>query len=78
MILSDGSTVFLNSESELTYPVKFCGNRREVELKGEALFEVAHKPEQPFVVTSGVLETKVLGTVFNVMAYQDESESKLP
>ena len=74
LILSDGSTVFLNSESELTYPVKFCGNRREVELKGEALFEVAHKPEQPFVVTSGVLETKVLGTVFNVMAYQDESE----
>ncbi len=43
-------------------------------MKGEALFEVAHKPEQPFVVTSGVLETKVLGTVFNVMAYQDESE----
>lgn len=74
LILSDGSKVFLNSESELTYPVQFCGDRREVELKGEALFEAAHEPGRPFVVKSGALETKVLGTVFNVMAYQDEPE----
>ena len=72
LILSDGSKVFLNSESELTYPVQFCGDKREVILKGEALFEVTHRPEQPFIVRSGALETKVLGTVFNIMAYTNE------
>lgn len=72
LILSDGSKVFLNSESELTYPVRFCGDKREVTLKGEALFEVTHEPEWPFIVKAGALETKVLGTVFNIMAYANE------
>lgn len=74
LILSDGSKVFLNSESELTYPMRFCGDVREVKLKGEAFFEVAHRLEQPFVVVAGEVETRVLGTVFNIMAYEDEPE----
>lgn len=74
LVLADGSKVFLNSESELTYPVRFAGGERRVLLKGEAFFEVSHCAEKPFVVESGELHTKVLGTVFNVKAYEDEPE----
>ncbi len=74
LVLSDGSTIFLNSESELTYPVIFAGETREIFLKGEAYFEVKHLPEKPFVVHTGKVKTKVLGTTFNIMAYHDEPE----
>lgn len=69
--LSDGSKVFMNSESELKYPVDFGNDDRIVELKGEAFFEVS-KTGKPFVVSVGGVSIKVLGTRFNVMAYSDE------
>ena len=74
LVLDDGSTVFLNSESELSYPVVFTGDSREVTLKGEAYFEVKPMTEKPFIVHAGTLATKVLGTTFNMMAYADEPE----
>ena len=70
--LSDGSKVWLNSQSKLTYPALFSDKERYVRLEGEAFFEVAHKEYLPFVVHSPLLAIKVLGTKFNVKAYSDE------
>jgi ferric-dicitrate binding protein FerR (iron transport regulator) len=72
VILADGSSVWLNSESELKYPVAFVGDKREVFVKGEAYFDVAHNKEKTFIVHAGDVQTKVLGTEFNVMAYNTE------
>lgn len=69
LILSDGTKVFLNSESELSYPVAFEGDKREVRLKGEAFFEVSPDVRKPFVVKVENMQVKVLGTSFNVNAY---------
>jgi len=76
VILPDGTKVWLNSASSLTYPVAFNGIQRKVELKGEAYFEVAKNKQLPFVVHTGKVDVKVLGTHFNVTAYQDEAEIK--
>lgn len=72
LVLSDGTIVYLNAESELTYPVKFCGKDRRVYLKGEAYFEVERDTCKPFIVTASSLEIQVLGTEFGVRAYHDE------
>lgn len=72
LILSDGSIVWLNSESELSYPDKFTGAEREVILKGEAFFEVAKDPGRPFVVKSGTISTTALGTTFNVSSFAED------
>ena len=64
--LPDGSTVDLNAESELIYPEKFSGNKRIVELKGEAFFTVAKNKNKPFIIKAIQTEIKVLGTSFNV------------
>lgn len=77
MTLSDGSHVWLNAGSSVTYPVVFTGNERKVTITGEAYFEVTHDPNKPFYVTKGELEIKVLGTHFNVNAYDDEAELKV-
>lgn len=71
--LSDGSMVWLNSGSKLVYPVVFNGNRREVYLEGEGIFEVAHDKDHPFIVVAEDHEIEVLGTVFNVTNYTDEN-----
>ncbi len=73
LILSDGSRVWLNAESVLRYPVKFCSGTREVYLEGEAYFEVASDKEHPFIVHMGQKSVNVLGTVFNVSAYPSDS-----
>lgn len=70
--LSDNSIVYLNSGSKLIYPVKFEPNKREVYLEGEAIFEVTHDAAHPFYVISRNLEVKVLGTIFNLSAYNDD------
>lgn len=70
--LPDGTHVWLNSATKLTYPVAFTGHERRVELSGEAYFEVAHNPAKPFKVISKDQEIEVLGTHFNVNAYADE------
>ena len=64
--LSDGTQVWLNSETELEYPTTFSGNTRTVRLKGEAYFKVAHNPENPFIVNVGEIGVKVYGTEFNI------------
>lgn len=69
LTLSDGSRIILNAGSTLTYPVKFVATRRDVYLEGEAYFRVAKNPAQPFVVHSGSLQTRVVGTSFNIYAY---------
>lgn len=76
VILPDGTKVWLNSASSLTYPVAFKGAERSVALKGEAYFEVAKNKHLPFVVHTNGVDVKVLGTHFNVTAYQDEEEIK--
>ena len=73
LILPDGSKVWLNSASTLRFPTAFVGSERVVELKGEAYFEVAKNSKMPFLVrTNNAMDIKVLGTQFNVMAYDDE------
>lgn len=71
--LSDNSTIWLNSGSKLVYPVRFANNKREVYLDGEAVFEVAPDKNHPFLVVTRDIEIKVLGTVFDLCAYTDDS-----
>lgn len=67
--LSDGTCVFMGPKSRLSYPEKFEGSMRKVRLEGEALFDVTKDPEHPFVISSGEISTRVLGTSFKVEAY---------
>lgn len=71
--LSDGSKVWINSGSELKFPVLFAGEKREVFVKGEVYFEIEHNEKQPFIVCAGEVEISVLGTKFNVAAYPEEN-----
>lgn len=77
MQFTDGSHVWLNAGSSVKYPVAFIGNERKVKITGEAYFEVAHDPSHPFVVSKGETSVTVLGTHFNVNAYDDEDELKV-
>lgn len=73
LILPDGTHIWLNSDSELSFPLQFDSTKREVSLSGEAYFDVTKDPQKPFTVKlSGGIEVKVLGTQFNVQAYPDE------
>lgn len=74
--LPDGTTGFLNSGSTLSYPVTF-DKARKVSLSGEAYFDVVHNAKIPFVVNSGNLNIKVLGTTFNIIAYPAESTEEV-
>ena len=69
--LSDGTRVWLNSESEITFPVSFVGGSREVVVKGEAYFEVKSDKVHPFIVHAKEVDIEVVGTKFNVAAYED-------
>lgn len=83
-VLSDGSKVWLNSQSSVRYPVTFTGDIRQVEITGEAYFEVAEKRQNregnmqkmPFLVKAHGIEIEVVGTQFNVNAYNDEEAVK--
>ncbi|HMJ48171.1 MAG TPA: FecR domain-containing protein [Ferruginibacter sp.] len=77
MQLSDGSHVWLNAGSSVTYPVAFIGKERNVSISGEAYFEVARNTAMPFKVTKGEMAVTVLGTHFNVNAYDDEANIKV-
>ncbi|HMF72741.1 MAG TPA: FecR domain-containing protein, partial [Flavitalea sp.] len=74
VVLPDGSSVWLNAASSLKFPTVFSGNERKVELTGEAYFEVAKNKVKPFIVASGNQTLEVLGTHFNVNAYQDDGK----
>jgi transmembrane sensor len=76
IVLADGTKVFLNAVSSIKYPTQFNGNQRMVELEGEAYFEVAKNKNKPFIVKSSNQAIEVLGTHFNVHAYNNESVVK--
>ena len=73
LILSDGTKVWLNAESSLKYPNKFTANNRLVKLTGEAYFSVAKDSNRPFVVNLQNMDIEVLGTEFNVSAYNNDN-----
>ncbi|MBQ7442044.1 MAG: FecR domain-containing protein [Prevotella sp.] len=74
IVLPDGSRVWLNARSSLIYPNKFlAGQPRRVKLNGEAYFEVAHDKSRPFIVETEKVQTRVLGTSFNVRSYNNEN-----
>ena len=75
--LADGTRVWLNAESRLRYPVAFTGKERKVEMEGEVYFEVAKNKEKPFIVTVNGVDIRVLGTSFNVSAYQEDMVTTL-
>lgn len=69
--LSDGTKVWLNAASSLTYPSHFTGSHRSVSLRGEAYFEVAKTEDKPFIIRTNEQSIEVLGTKFNVQAYEE-------
>lgn len=76
IVLPDGSKVWLNAASSLSFPTQFTGKVRQVSISGEAYFEVAKNAAAPFRIKTERAEIEVLGTHFNVMAYTDEQEMK--
>lgn len=77
MVLEDGTKVWLNAGSSLTYPVAFVGNERSVSITGEAYFEVAKNKQKPFRVNRDNMQIQVLGTHFNVNAFGDDPSMKV-
>lgn len=75
LTLSDGTVVQLNSGSKLTFPAIFSGSKREVFLKGEGYFEVAKDASKPFIVNTDFINVRVLGTHFNISAYENEKSA---
>jgi hypothetical protein len=71
LVLSDGTRVYLNAMSSFTYPVAFSGSTREVQLSGEAYFEVTKNAKIPFIVKTSATNIEVLGTSFNLNAYEN-------
>ena len=74
MVLADGTKIWINSDSKLSYPEKFTNNERKVFLEGEAYFEVAKFKKQKFIVSAGKLEIMVMGTTFNVKNYPEDKK----
>lgn len=76
IILPDGTHVWLNADSRLIYDENFQGKLREVELSGEAFFDVAHDANRPFIIHTNTIDLKVLGTAFNVRSYDHEKNTE--
>lgn len=74
--LPDGTKVWLNAASSIRFPISFTQNERAVTITGEAYFEVAHDRQAPFIVSAGDTRVQVLGTSFNIMAYDNEDLQK--
>lgn len=74
--LPDGTKVWLNAASSITYPTSFTGDKRTVSITGEAYFEVAKNPSKPFIVQVNQMYITVLGTHFNINAYSDEPDTR--
>lgn len=75
--LPDGTQVWLNSETKLTYSLPFCENSREIRLTGEAFFEVVKMDDCPFHVDLGEIGVKVLGTEFNISNYATDNSARI-
>jgi ferric-dicitrate binding protein FerR (iron transport regulator) len=74
--LPDGTLVWLNADSKIAYDDNFQGKYREVQLSGEAYFEVTKDKEHPFIIHTKTIDIKVLGTVFNVRSYDNEKTTE--
>lgn len=70
LVLADGTRLYLNAGSRVTYPNRFNGRQRKIFIDGEVFAEVAHDPKHPFIISAGDAEVEVLGTKFNMRAYQ--------
>lgn len=77
IVLPDGSKVFMNAATSMKFPAEFSRLERRVEIKGEAFFEIARDEKRPFIVERGDVAVKVLGTKFNLSAYEDETDLKV-
>jgi transmembrane sensor len=77
LVLADGTKVWLNAASSITFPTAFPGKERIVKITGEVYFEVAHHASQPFKVESPGQVTEDVGTHFNIMSYADETSAKV-
>lgn len=77
LILPDSTRVWLNAHSKLIYPVSFGKGNRQVELNGEAYFDIVHNEKQPFIVKTRQMDIQVLGTEFNVTSYSSDFEVSL-
>jgi len=75
--LPDGSSVILKKHARISYPATFAADRREVRLRGEAFFEVAKNPDQPFFVYAGSMVTRVKGTSFSIKANDEDEDVEL-
>ena len=73
--LAEGTRVWLNSGSRLVYPAAFAQNKREVYIEGEAVFDVVHMDDKPFIVSTKDFDVKDMGTVFNISTYSDDKYS---
>lgn len=76
LVLPDGTKVYLNAGSKLTYDKNFDKSNRTVNLSGEAFFDVVKNPEHPFIIHTHHMDIKVIGTAFNVKCYPEEKESE--
>jgi hypothetical protein len=76
LVLPDGTEVWLNAASSITYPTAFVGGDRKVQITGEVYFEVAHDASKPFHVTVNGMDVQVLGTHFNINSYGDGGDIK--
>lgn len=77
LILSDGTTLYINSGTKVIYPNRFAGNLREIYVNGEVFLDVAQDPDRPFIVMANAIGIKVLGTKFNVRAYEEDNETEV-
>lgn len=77
LTLSDGTTLHVNSGTKVVYPNRFTGNIREIYVNGEVFLDVTSDPGQPFIVKTNDVEVRVLGTKFNVLAYEEDHETQV-
>lgn len=77
LMLSDGTKMWVNSGSQVIFPVQFTGQRREIFLDGEIFLEVAHNKDIPFIVKTNELDIRVLGTQFNVSTLESKQSSEV-
>ena len=75
--LADNTEVMVNRGSDLEYPETFSQNKRKVNLQGEAFFNVAKNPDQPFMIQTGNIKVEVLGTSFNIRDYDNEDMTEI-
>ncbi|HEY5593323.1 MAG TPA: FecR family protein [Paludibacter sp.] len=75
--LSDGTSLWVNTGTTVTYPTKFAKDKREIYVEGEVFVEVFHDAKCPFIIKTEKLDIKVLGTVFNVSAYKEDKQTNV-